>query len=125
MSRLIVDTHALLWWLADDPQLPDSARKLIADPTLEALVSVASLWEMAIKRGIGKLEVPDDLPETIEDEGFSWLPIAPNDAWTVATLPDHHGDPFDRMLIAQAQNQEVPILSGDPRFADYEVEVRW
>lgn len=125
MKRLLVDTHALLWWLADDPALPARAMELIADPVAEALVSVASLWEIAIKRRIGKLRVPEDLPATISAEGFTWLAIEPEHAWSVSALPDHHGDPFDRLLIAQAMTEELPILSGDPRFEAYDVEVFW
>ncbi len=125
MERLLVDTHAVLWWLADDPALPRSARELIGDSENELLFSVASIWEIAIKRGSGKLRAPTDLPETIQDEGFTLLPIEPEDAWAVSDLPDHHRDPFDRMLLAQAINGELPVLTSDPRFGEYPVEVRW
>lgn len=125
MRRILVDAHALLWWLANDPALPAAPRALIADSETDPLVSIASLWEVAIKRGIGKLDAPDDLPQVIEDEEFSLLGIEPAHAWAVRALPHHHRDPFDRMLVAQAQLEGVPLITGDPRFAAYDVEVRW
>lgn len=124
-SRVLVDTHALLWWLEDDPTLPDAVLQLIADETTVPLVSIASLWEIAIKRRLGKLEAPPNLTEVIEAEGFHWLAIAPDHAWAVGELPDIHGDPFDRLLIAQAQQERVPIVSRDPAFAAYGVELIW
>jgi PIN domain nuclease of toxin-antitoxin system len=125
VSRLLVDTHALLWWLADDPSLSPTARDAIADPNNEPLVSAASVWEIAIKRSLGKLTAPDDLPDTIADEGFAWLPISAQHAWRVRDLPMHHADPFDRVLAAQALVEGVPIVTTDPRFAEYGVDVRW
>jgi PIN domain nuclease of toxin-antitoxin system len=98
---------------------------LIAEPTNDALVSVASLWEIAIKRSIGKLSVPDDLPDTTVQRGFAWLPVTPRHAWEVSALPLHHRDPFDRLLVAQARVEGIPIVTGDPRFAAYGVDVRW
>ena len=125
MSRLLVDTHALLWWLADDAALSPTAREVLADPAKELLVSAATLWEIAIKRSLGKLTAPDDLPDRIVDEGFSWLAINPVHAWQVRDLPGHHGDPFDRLLAAQALTERLPIVTADARFSDYGVEVRW
>ena len=125
MKRLLVDTHALLWWLNDDPALPAPARAAIGEATAEAFVSVASLWEIAIKRRIGKLEGPESLPDTIVTEGFQWLAVEPEHAWAVASLPEHHRDPFDRLLIAQGLAEGLPIVTGDPRFADYGVDVCW
>ncbi len=104
---------------------PVMAREAIADGDGEALVSVASLWEIAIKRRIGKLQAPDTLPETIAAEGFTWLPIEPVHAWTVGSLADHHRDPFDRLLIAQSLAEDLPVVTGDQRFAAYGVEVCW
>ena len=125
MNRFLVDTHAVLWWLADDPALPEQARATIGESDAEALVSVASLWEIAIKRRLGKLEAPQSLPETIITEGFQWLAIEPEHAWAVASLPDDHRDPFDRLLIAQGLAEGLPIVTGDHRFADYGVDVCW
>jgi PIN domain nuclease of toxin-antitoxin system len=122
---VLVDTHALLWWLTDDAALSVAAREALADPTNEPLVSAASVWEIAVKRALGKLTAPDDLPDLINDEGFSWLPITPLHAWQVRELPPHHRDPFDRLLIAQAMTERLPIITADPSFDDYEVEIRW
>ena len=125
MSRLLVDTHVLLWWLTDDPGLSPTARDALAEPRNEVLVSTASMWEIAIKRGLGKLSAPDDLPDHIASEGFGWLPISAEHAWRVRDLPPHHRDPFDRLLVAQALVEELPIVSADPRFAPYGVDARW
>lgn len=125
MTRLLVDTHAVLWWLADDPALSRAARDAIADPANEPLVSAASIWEIAIKRSLGKLDAPDDLPETVLREGFSWLPIGAAHAWQVRALPMHHRDPFDRLLAAQALTEGVAVVTADTRFREYAVDTRW
>lgn len=125
MSRLLVDTHAVLWWLADDPALPAAARDAIADPANAPLVSTATLWEIAIKRSLGKLEVPDDLPGEIDSAGFTWLAVDERHAWEVRNLPRHHRDPFDRLLIAQAGVEDVPVVTGDDRFASYSIDIVW
>lgn len=125
MSRLLVDTHALLWWLADDPRLPGAARELLADPGNDALVSTASLWEVAIKRRLGKLTVEDDFPAVVTQSGFAWLPVSPAHAWAVHDLPLHHRDPFDRLLVVQATLERVAIVTGDEQLAAYGVDVRW
>lgn len=125
MTRLLVDTHALLWWLADDPALSRAARDRIADPANELLVSAASVWEIAIKRSLGKLTAPDDLPDQILGEGFAWLPVGPEHAWRVRTLPPHHRDPFDRLLVAQALVEHMALVSADAHLAGYGVEVQW
>jgi PIN domain nuclease of toxin-antitoxin system len=91
----------------------------------EVLVSVASFWEIAIKAALGKLEAPDDLPERAERLGFELLPVTVEHAWQVRSLPHHHGDPFDRLLIAQASVERVPIVTADLAFADYDVSVIW
>lgn len=125
MSRLLVDTHALLWWLTDDVALSPTAREVLADPQNELLVSTASLWKIAIKRSLGKLTAPEDLPDRIVDEGFSWLFVTPAHAWQVNDLPTHHRDPFDRLLVSQALCESLPLVTGDARFHDYGVEIRW
>jgi PIN domain nuclease of toxin-antitoxin system len=124
VSPLLVDTHALLWWLTDDPALSKTAREALADPATDVRVSTASVWEIAIKRALGKLTAPDDLPDHIEAAGFAWLPISAEHAWRVRELPPHHRDPFDRLLVAQCLTEGMPIVSGDARFGAYGVETR-
>lgn len=123
--RLLVDSHVLLWHLTDDPRLGPKATAAIEVQNAEVMVSAASLWEIAIKVGLGKLKAPDDLPERIEPLGFHLLDITADDTWRVRMLPHHHGDPFDRLLIAQAQAQSMPIVTGDPAFANYDVTIIW
>lgn len=125
MSRILLDTHALLWWLADDRQLSWPAHDAISDPLNEPLVSIATLWEIAIKCSLRKLEVPDDLPEVIGRQGFAWLPITPDQAWSVRNLQFHHRDPFDRVLIAQALNERLAIVTADAKFEGYAVDLIW
>lgn len=125
MRRLLVDTHAVLWWLSDDPGLSATARDALADPANDVLVSTASLWEIAIKRGLGKLSAPDDLPGHIEAGGFGWLAVSAEHAWRVRELGRHHRDPFDRLLVAQALVENMPIVSADPRFRAYGVDGCW
>jgi PIN domain nuclease of toxin-antitoxin system len=120
---LLLDAHTVLWWLADDPNLGADARTAIADPANDVLVSAATVWEVAIKRALGKLESPDGLIDALEIVGFDVLPIAGRDAEAAGALPPHHRDPFDRMLVAQAQRLGALIVSRDPAFADYEADV--
>jgi PIN domain nuclease of toxin-antitoxin system len=125
LTRLLVDTHALLWWLSDDPALSPAARAAIAEPTNEPVVSSASIWEIAIKRSLGKLSAPDELPSQIAGGGFGWLPITAEHAWEVLRLRPHHRDPFDRLLVAQALIERIPIVSSDEHFLAYGVDTRW
>jgi PIN domain nuclease of toxin-antitoxin system len=120
--NLLVDTHVLLWWLADDPRLPGAARAAIAAPEHRVSVSAASAWEIAIKRALGKLDAPDDLRTTIIACGFEEVPVTIDHASIAGALPRHHDDPFDRMLVAQAQVEELTIITLDARFASYDVE---
>lgn len=123
--RLLVDSHVLLWHLSDDPRLGPKATATIEAQDAEVIVSATSLWEIAIKVGLGKLMAPEDLPQRIEPLGFQLLNVTPGDVWRVRMLPHHHGDPFDRLLIAQAQAHSLPIVTGDPAFSDYDVTVIW
>lgn len=120
---LLLDAHTLLWWLAGDPTLGAEALKAIADPVNEVLVSPASVWEIEIKRALGKLDAPDGLVEAIEASGFGTLPITAADAEAAGRLPPHHRDPFDRMLVAQAMRLDAVIVSRDASFAAYGVEM--
>jgi PIN domain nuclease of toxin-antitoxin system len=125
VSRLLVDTHTLLWWLTDDSALSSAARDAIADPANEPLVSTASIWEVAIKSSLGKLSAPDDLPAQILAGGFGWLSVSAEQAWAVRQLPLHHRDPFDRLLVAQSLREQVGIVTRDEHFAAYGVETLW
>jgi PIN domain nuclease of toxin-antitoxin system len=120
---LLLDTHSLLWWFADDPQLAAPARRSIADPLNDVLVSAASVWEIEVKRAAGRLEAPEDLLAAIASAGFDAIPFTAQDATDAARLPRHHGDPFDRMVIAQARRLEAVIVSHDRAFAAYDVHV--
>jgi PIN domain nuclease of toxin-antitoxin system len=115
----------LLWWLIDDPSLSSAARAAIAARDNETLISTASVWEIAIKRSLGKLTAPEDLLDTVVAQGFAWLPISAKHAWEVTMLPRHHDDPFDRLLIAQARVEGISIVTGDRAFDAYNVAVRW
>jgi PIN domain nuclease of toxin-antitoxin system len=118
--RLLIDTHILIWWLADDRKLTRSARATIANPDNDVLVSAASLWEISIKVALGRLEVElDDLERNIADNGFRSLPINYRHAITAGRLPAIHRDPFDRMLIAQASVEELRVISHDKIFERY------
>lgn len=123
MKGLLLDTHVLLWWLDDNPRLPSRFRIRITDPALPCFFSAASIWEIGIKRALGKLEAPLGLIGTLEEEGFRGLAMELVHAEAVAMLPLHHHDPFDRMLIAQARAESLAIASVDRRFSDYDVEL--
>ena len=120
--RLLVDTHALLCWLADEGLHP-SAQDVIADPANLVVVSAASAWEISIKKALGKLAAPDDLEQQVQTGGFVPLPIGIAHGIAAGQLPHHHEDPFDRMLIAQALAEGLTIVTRDKRFDDYGVAV--
>jgi PIN domain nuclease of toxin-antitoxin system len=120
---LLLDAHALLWWLADDPQLDSAAVRSIADPANDVLVSAATVWEIEVKRVAGRLRTPIELLDSIRETGMDTLPVTALDAVTAAGLPMHHGDPFDRMLVAQAQRLDALVVSRDRALHAYEVNV--
>lgn len=120
--KLLADTHVLLWWLADSPQLTSKARKLLKDPSNLVFISSASVWEIGIKTRLGKLRVDGELLPQIEANGFEKLPIRSEHAWSAGKLPLHHRDPFDRMLVAQAEMEGLKILSHDKIFRLYDVD---
>jgi PIN domain nuclease of toxin-antitoxin system len=120
---LLLDAHALLWWLADDRQLSEEARAGIADPLTRVWVSAVTAWEIGIKRALGKLSAPPDLLRQLQREGFDELPITVADALHAAALPRHHDDPFDRMLVAQAQRRDLTVVTRDPLLRDYGIAV--
>jgi PIN domain nuclease of toxin-antitoxin system len=118
--RLLLDTHVLLWWLADDRKLTKNARSIIANTDNDVLVSAASLWEISIKATLGRLEIElDDLEPAIARSGFRSVPISFRHALTAGRLPAIHRDPFDRMLVAQASVEELRLLSHDRVFLRY------
>ena len=122
--KLLLDTHALLWWLADDQRLGAKARTRIDDPGNEVLVSHVSLWEIAIKVGIGKLRLDmGDAIAAIGERGLSQLSLAPAHLITLAALERHHRDPFDHMLVAQAIVEGASLVTEDSRMRDYPVIV--
>jgi len=121
--RILLDTHILLWWLADDPALPPRAATAIAEADTEVMVSAASAWEISIKKVAGRLEAPDDLLNALAANDFGTVAITADHAVTAGRLPPHHSDPFDRMLIAQSQTEGLTLLSVDGRFSDYEVDL--
>ena len=111
MKRLLLDTHVVLWWLQGSDRLKDSVVVLLKDATNEVFVSAPSVWEIAIKQGLGKLEAPDDLLDLIEQSGFEALSISSFHAEQAGRLPLAHKDPFDRMLIAQAQAEGLILVT--------------
>lgn len=123
--RILLDTHALLWWLADDERLSFQAKKLLTDPTAVVFVSAACIWEIEIKRSLKKLRIPKNWIPSLKTEGFEELPIYIEHAELAASLPYHHRDPFDRMLIAQAKLEKLVLLSHDKIMSKYQVECRW
>jgi len=116
---LLLDTHILLWWLADDPELTESTRQSIGDPQRRVLVSAASAWEISIKRALGKLGAPDDLAGALSASELEPLTITIEHAQLAGSLPRHHDDPFDRMLVAQAMIEGLMIVTADARIAEY------
>ena len=127
--RLLIDTHALLWWLSDDPSLSDAARKAMAETSNVLLVSAASAWEIATKVRLGRLpgaaELAADFQGFMRREGFTTLDITADHGIRAGLLPGPHKDPFDRMLISQAQAENVPIVTNERAFESYGVRRVW
>ena len=127
--RVLLDTHAFLWFVGGDARLSGYARSLITDPANSRLLSVGSLWEMAIKASLGRLTLGLPFPELVERQvrgnAIDVLPVRPAHLDEVARLPFHHKDPFDRLIIAQAVAEEVAVVSRDGEFGPYPVTVLW
>ncbi len=127
--KVLLDTHAFLWWINDNPRLSHQAREVISNADNTLFLSAASGWEIAVKAGLGKLSLPSDMTSFIMDQMYinaiTPLPVLLNHALHVHNLPGLHRDPFDRLLIAQAQLENVPIITVDPHFTAYQVEVIW
>ena len=127
--NILLDTHTFLWWITDDPLLPSGARDLIVDNKNTIYWSTASSWEIAIKYAMGRLPLPQPpenvIPLELGKNRVESLPIIDAHAFRAGQLPPHHRDPFDRMLVAQAQIESLSLLTDDPQIKMYGVEVRW
>jgi len=123
--KLILDTHPAPWWLADDDRMGNEAARQLTDETNQVLLTAAVVWEVAIKRGLGKLTAPEDLVPTLLGGGAQPLPVTLEHAVAVESLPKHHRDPFDRMLIAQALAEGASLASRYEIFRAYGVSLVW
>ncbi len=127
--KVLLDTHALLWWLLDEPEMSNQARAIIADPGNEILVSSASAWEIATKFRLGKIphigNLVQTLPEMLQKARMDVLPVSLAHALAAGNLPGPHRDPFDRMLIAQSRIEDLPFVTKDPVFKEYLPNILW
>jgi PIN domain nuclease of toxin-antitoxin system len=124
--RLLLDTRAAIWWaVGDAKRFPREARRRVTDTENELLLSAVVIWEVAIKRSLGKLDAPDDLAAQMLEGGAQVLPVTLEHAAAVASLPWHHRDPFDRLLVAQAEIEQAALVSGDVSLGAYDVSVVW
>jgi PIN domain nuclease of toxin-antitoxin system len=125
----LLDTHAFLWWVIDDFQLSQTAKSIIADPTNTIYLSVVSAWEIIIKERTGKLTLPEPpeiyIPSRLVSNRLIGLDVQMQHVLQIASLPDHHRDPFDRLLIAQSQIESIPLITADRLISQYEVNVIW
>lgn len=119
--RLLLDSHVVLWWAADDPQLSTEVRDEINAPANLVFLSAATVWELAIKHAAGRLEIPADLVSRALENGLRPLPIELEHAAEAAALPAHHRDPFDRMLVAQARRESMTLVTADGAIGRYDV----
>ncbi len=123
MKKILLDTHALLWWLADHPSLGENSREIISDERNDVYISAVSTWEIAIKKNKGLLKAPDNIDAIVEDEGFLKLPITLFHGEQAGNLKQIHRDPFDRMLIAQAQAEGLDLMTADKIIPEYGLRV--
>jgi PIN domain nuclease of toxin-antitoxin system len=127
--RALIDTHVLLWWLLDDERLSSKARRAFSSGRSTLLWSAASSWELAVKISLGKLSLPGPLrsylPRKLREQRITPLAVEHSHAFRVAELPPHHRDPFDRLLVAQAQVEKLHIITADPRLDEYDVKIVW
>ncbi|MEW6216286.1 MAG: type II toxin-antitoxin system VapC family toxin [Candidatus Bipolaricaulota bacterium] len=127
--KFLLDTHVFLWWVIADPRLSRKARGVIADGGNTLYLSAASGWEIAVKAGLSRLQVADELerlvPEQMDLNGIEGLPVAVAHALRVHALPAHHRDPFDLLLVAKAELEDLAIVTGDPQIAEYGVRTVW
>lgn len=127
--KVLLDTHAFLWWVIDDSQLSDTAKATIANPSNIIYLSVVSAWEIIIKERTGKLSLPESpetyIPSRLASNQFVSLAVQMQHILQIASLPDHHRDPFDRLLIAQSQIEQLPLLTVDHLISQYSVDIIW
>jgi PIN domain nuclease of toxin-antitoxin system len=123
MRKVLLDTCGFLWWLADDPKLGQQSRAIISNPMNLVFVSAAVPWEIGIKKQLGKLVAPDNIESIIEDSGFKKLAITCFHAEQSSTLPLHHRDTFDRVMIAQSQAEGLEVITDDRHFEQYGIRV--
>jgi PIN domain nuclease of toxin-antitoxin system len=127
--KVLLDTHAFLWWLTDDSQLSDTAKATIANPVNTIYLSVVSAWEIIIKERTGKLSLPEPpetyIPSRLASNRFISLNVQMEHVLQIAALPEHHRDPFDRLLIAQSQIENIPLLTLDRSIGKYPVNIIW
>lgn len=121
--NLLLDTHVVLWWLDNPNLLSQQAVAAIERLENNIIVSVVSAWEIAIKKTLGKLEAPENLKEMIADAGFQWLPITYEHVWKIKYLPLHHEDPFDRLLVAQANVENLTLVTRDSHVKAYTIPI--
>jgi PIN domain nuclease of toxin-antitoxin system len=121
--KYLLDTHVLLWWLANDPALTPDHRRVIIDKRNVCFISAATVWEIGIKAGLGKLEIAGEYLEVARSQGFLELPISWAHAQLVRQLPDHHKDPFDRLLISQTISEGMTLLTVDENIRKYNIPV--
>jgi PIN domain nuclease of toxin-antitoxin system len=121
--RILIDTHILIWWLDDNDRLSTPIRKRIANPDNQIFISAISIFEISMKMSLGKLSLGDSLEKQLQINAIDTLPFSLNHALTAETLPWHHRDPFDRMLIAQSLSEKMPIISCDEQFIPYNISL--
>ena len=119
--NLLIDTHVLLWWLDDNPSLSKKARTVISDGKNPVFVSAVIIWEIRIKEALGKLKIPGNFREVLENQPFEMLDINAEHAHAIGELPSHHRDPFDRMLIAQAKVEGLILVTHDMNLKKYKI----
>jgi PIN domain nuclease of toxin-antitoxin system len=127
--RILIDTHVFIWWTSDSQKLSPRVYNLLTNPNTEALLSIVSIWEMQIKLSLGKLQLKVSLPELVEDEirrnRIELLQLDISHIYALSSLPQHHRDPFDRLLIAQSMSEGLEIVSVDENFDAYGVQRFW
>jgi PIN domain nuclease of toxin-antitoxin system len=121
--KLLLDSHVLIWWIAESPRLDPSVVERIEDEANDVLISPVSVWEIEVKKARGKLDFPGHTALLIQAAGFKPLPITPHHAHVAATLPQHHRDPFDRMLVAQSQVEDAVLVTADGALRRYDVAI--